>query len=124
MRSILIYILLLAISLPTLSPWGTVAYYHINKKYIAKVLCENRDKPIPICNGKCFLVKKLKEQQEKKDKENTEHVENMPFVQLFFVSAFNFLFDKKSFFSSKTAPFFFRLSVYSTPANGILRPPQ
>ena len=72
MRSVLAYILLTAIMLPTLSPWGTVAYYQINKTYIARVLCENRDKPILNCNGKCFLAKKLKEQQDKKDKETGE----------------------------------------------------
>lgn len=110
--------------LPTLSPWGTVAYYQINKAYIARVLCESRDKPMLNCNGKCFLAKKLREQQEKKEKETTERVENMPFVQLFFMSAFQFLFDGKPSISSKSGPFFFCLPVYTTPASGILRPPR
>ena len=124
MRSVLAYILLAAIMLPTLSPWGTVAYYQINKTYIARVLCENRDKPILNCNGKCFLAKKLKEQQEKKDKETTERVENMPFVQLLFMAATHFFFGAKPFATLRSGPFFFCLPVYITPASGILRPPQ
>jgi hypothetical protein len=124
MRSVLAYILLAAMMLPTLSPWGTVAYYQINKTYIARVLCENRDKPILNCNGKCFLAKKLKEQQEKKDRETTERIENMPFVQLFFMSAFQFFFDGIPIIHLKSGPFFFCLSVYATPTSGILRPPR
>ena len=124
MRSVLAYILLAAIMLRTLSPWGTVAYYQINKTYIARVLCENRDKPLLNCNGKCFLAKKLKEQQDKKDKETTERVENMPIVQLFFIAASHFFFEAKPFASLKSGPFFFCISVYITPARGILRPPQ
>ena len=34
--------------------------YEINKKYIAEVLCENKDKPKMKCNGKCHLKKQLK----------------------------------------------------------------
>ena len=34
--------------------------YEINKKYIAEVLCENKDKPEMHCNGKCHLKKQLK----------------------------------------------------------------
>ena len=42
MRSVLAYILLIATLLPTFSQWGTIAYYHANKEYIARVLCVNR----------------------------------------------------------------------------------
>ena len=64
MRSVIAYILLVAIMLPTLSPWGTIAYFKLNREYIAKVLCENRKRPELHCDGKCYLAKKLKQQQE------------------------------------------------------------
>ena len=34
--------------------------YRIFKDYIAKNLCENKDKPNSCCHGKCFLKKQLK----------------------------------------------------------------
>jgi len=34
--------------------------YEINKKYIAEVLCKNKDRPEMHCNGKCYLKKQLK----------------------------------------------------------------
>ena len=39
---------------------GILGYYELNKDYIAKNLCENRDKPQMKCCGKCYLHKQLK----------------------------------------------------------------
>lgn len=39
--------------------------FSINQDFIAEVLCINKDKPVLACNGKCYLSKKLKEQEEK-----------------------------------------------------------
>ena len=93
MRHALIYLLLAATLLPTISPWGTIAYYQVNKDYIARVLCENRDKPQLHCDGKCYLAKKLKAQQDKQDKETTDRVQNSPVLSLFCndYSEFDFL---------------------------------
>jgi hypothetical protein len=44
------------------------ADYQINKDYISKNLCENRDKPEMKCNGKCQLCKKLKAEDKKENK--------------------------------------------------------
>ncbi|MFZ4456375.1 MAG: hypothetical protein ACOYOT_09155 [Bacteroidales bacterium] len=38
--------------------------YALFKEYIAKNLCENRDKPKSCCEGKCFLKKELKKNSE------------------------------------------------------------
>jgi hypothetical protein len=38
---------------------GVLAYYNLNKDYIAKNLCVNRNKRGSKCCGKCFLTKQL-----------------------------------------------------------------
>ncbi len=38
--------------------------YTLHKEYIAKVLCENKNKPAMHCNGKCHLMKQLKKASE------------------------------------------------------------
>lgn len=43
------------------------ADYLINKKYIASVLCENREMPEMKCDGKCYLRKQLQEHHEEKE---------------------------------------------------------
>ena len=124
MRSVLVYILLFAIMLPTVSSWGTIAYFQLNRDYIARVLCENRDKPQLNCNGQCYLAKRLKAQQDKQDKETTERVQHMPVLQLFwqspstvFVAPARQLVDCPSLFT-------YLLKNYSAPLLSLLQPPR
>ena len=67
-----------------MNQWGAVAYYRINRDYIAENLCVNRDKPMLNCNGQCYLAKKLKAAEEKEQKSNSERLEKMPEVVLSF----------------------------------------
>ncbi len=43
-------------------PLFPVIEYVLNYEHIAKVLCENRDKPELECNGQCYLMKNLAEE--------------------------------------------------------------
>lgn len=124
MRSFIAYILLFSIMLPTLSPWGTIAYFKINRDYIAKVLCENRQRPELKCNGKCYLAKKLKEQEDKNDKETSERVHNTPVIQLFAASVTSYIFCAPATIRSPRQNFFYLLHFYSAPAAKLLRPPK
>ena len=53
---------MLGILLQTFSQVVIVAEYYVQKDYIAKNLCENRNKPKMHCDGKCCLKKKLAKQ--------------------------------------------------------------
>ncbi|WP_310590646.1 hypothetical protein [Dyadobacter koreensis] len=110
--------------LPTISPWGTIAYFHLNREYIAKVLCENRQRPELKCNGQCYLAKKLKQQEDNKDKETANRVQNLPVLQLFTqaVDSFKFDFDYSQFLEKPR--FFYQLVIYISPASRLLRPPR
>ena len=112
--------------LPTITPWGTIAYFHLNRDYIARVLCENRDKPLLHCDGKCYLAKKLKQQQDKQDKETTARVQNSPMLQLFTqpVFAFDFLQSESLFGDDQKIDFYYNLLQYMAPCLGILQPPK
>ncbi|OIN59077.1 hypothetical protein [Arsenicibacter rosenii] len=125
MRSVLVYILLFAIMLPTVSPWGTIACFQLNRDYIARVLCENRDRPQMNCNGQCYLAKRLKAQQDKQDKETTERVQNLPGLQLFWqapavLSVSTDVID----LTGHSTHFIYLLKHYSAPLTGLLQPPR
>ena len=124
MKNALVYILLVATLLPTVSPWGTIAYYHVNKDYIARVLCENRDKPQLHCDGQCYLAKKLKTQQDKQDKETTDRVQNTPLLQLFCQTNVPFQFSTSAVDLPLTCPSHYLLKLYVAPCFGLLHPPQ
>jgi hypothetical protein len=72
----------ISIFIQTFSTYIIQADFMLNRSYIAKNLCVNRDKPMMGCNGKCYLSKKLKE-QEKQDRQapvsRTEKFDVAPF---------------------------------------------
>ena len=72
LKPLLAILLLIGMLTQTFSKFFIVANYQLNKEYIAKYLCENRDKPQMHCNGKCQMMKKLK-QQEKKDQDTPQN---------------------------------------------------
>jgi hypothetical protein len=124
MRALLIYLLLFAVLLPGISPWGTIAYYNLNRDYIARVLCENRDRPELHCDGQCYLAKKLKAQQDRQDKDTTERVRNTPVVQLFCEAETVFSFAFLTALPDAAALFTYERPIVTRPVDELLRPPR
>ena len=110
--------------LPLMNQWGAVAYYRVNQDYIAKNLCENRDKPMLNCNGQCYLAKQLKAAEEKEQKSNAERLEKMPEVVLAFQSI-QALFTA-SFLQIPIIEDHFPTPsfVYSSESKGFFHPPR
>ena len=42
-----------------------VANFELNRQYISENFCENKDKPVMHCEGRCFLNKELQKQNSK-----------------------------------------------------------
>ncbi|MDG3582595.1 hypothetical protein PSF86_09350 [Galbibacter sp. CAA-3] len=61
--------------LAMLKPVLPVFDYVINQDYIAEYLCINKDKPEMHCNGKCYLMQMLEEQ-------NSSKKQNLPPIDL------------------------------------------
>ena len=82
-----IFILLLLTQV--FSKWLMVIDYTINKDYIAKNLCENRNRPTLHCNGKCQLMKKMALEDDQTNKTNSaSSVAKAPFTEVLFNAAF------------------------------------
>ncbi len=124
MRSLPVYLLLFAILLPSISPWGTIAYYNLNRDYIARVLCENRARPELHCDGQCYLAKKLKAQQDRQDKDTTERVRNVPMVQLFCEAETVFSFAFSIVLRNTTGLFTYDRRTGIRLVDDLLRPPR
>lgn len=124
MRSFFAYILLLSITLPTISPWGTIVYFRLNQEFIAKTLCENKERPMAMCYGKCYLAKVLKQQKEHEDKETAQRLQNLPLFQLFAQTEMQFAFICKDVFDKEKACFQYQLAIYTSPEFRLLRPPK
>ncbi|MCF0054606.1 hypothetical protein [Dyadobacter sp. CY356] len=124
MRSFLAYLLLFSVMMPTISPWGTIAYFRLNRENIARTLCENRERPLAMCYGRCYLAKVLKQQKEQEDKETAQRLQNLPLYQLFTQAEIQFAFISKDFFQIVKACFSYQLVWYTAPGSCLLRPPK
>ena len=59
-KTFIAILLMLSLSYQCFVKLGIVIWYECNRDYVAKTLCENRDKPERKCCGKCYLRKQLK----------------------------------------------------------------
>ncbi|NLN26490.1 MAG: hypothetical protein GX163_12765 [Bacteroidetes bacterium] len=76
------FILILSVLMLVKPVWPVVEYI-LKYDYIISVLCENKDKPELECNGKCYLSKKLAEEngsQEDNPSQKTQHSEIQTFL--------------------------------------------
>lgn len=71
LRQCTAFLLLLAFAVSTFSRVAIVVDFYANQNYIAQNLCENRDKPMMHCCGRCQLRKRLA-QQDAQDKNAPE----------------------------------------------------
>lgn len=79
------FTLLLALISSNLSTLFVYAEFKSNQRYIAETLCENKDKPQLNCEGKCYLMKKLKDAEEK-EKQQEKQAQKKVAHDLFFSS--------------------------------------
>jgi hypothetical protein len=82
LRKCTAFFLLLAFAASTFSRAVIVVGFYANQDYIAKNLCENRDKPMLHCCGRCLLRKRLAN-QDKQDKNSPERETNNKEVLFF-----------------------------------------
>lgn len=83
MKKFVAFFIVICLQIPLFSQWGSIAYFQLNRDYIAKNLCVNKDKPKLNCNGQCYLAKQLKATEEKEKKSNSERIEKMQEIVLF-----------------------------------------
>lgn len=94
--------------------------YELNKNYIATVLCENKAKPELNCNGKCYLMKKIK-QAEKTDQKPAQTTSKRFLSDNFLSTVFRF-----KFYIRQTAVYFPAASIHHFSLNdsSVFHPPQ
>jgi hypothetical protein len=85
-------IMLAAFVAQTFSNSFIIADYYANtSKYAAH--CENKDKPKMHCNGRCQMMKKLRQEEKKNQDKRSENRNEILFsVKLYFVAAFSVRF--------------------------------
>lgn len=101
---------------------GIVAYYELNKEYITANFCENKANVKMKCNGKCYLNKKIKaqEQQEHKVPSLLKEIKEV----LLFVSNYSIHLPVIEPVSETTVQMAYLEKSYTSPLADIFQPPQ
>lgn len=119
-RRVISLFLLLAVVSANFSRLFVYAGFGINQKYIASNLCENRSKPWMHCNGRCYLMKKIK-QAEEKEKSDERQTQKSLFQESYFVVSSEIKFYAQ-LLQVVVTPY---RSNFQTPNFGVIfRPPQ
>ena len=84
-------ILLITFSLQSFYSASVTAWFFVNRASIAKEKCVNKEKPQLHCNGKCYLSKKLKETEEKKDENSSQQLKQWVETGPCIISSINFI---------------------------------
>ncbi|MBW8685449.1 hypothetical protein [Chitinophaga rhizophila] len=71
MRYLFAIIILFGLLLQNFSQLVIMVKYKMDEAYIASVLCENRAMPEMHCNGKCYLKKQLKKDEQQQQNGST-----------------------------------------------------
>ncbi|MGY4386135.1 hypothetical protein ACVWYN_003185 [Pedobacter sp. UYP24] len=94
--------------------------FEVNQKYIASELCINKDKPQMHCNGKCYLMKKLKQAQDKEQKQERQSQQSqLPDVFIEMPVSFN-----RYAFAEFKLHVPFSTGMVKSIKNSIFHPPQ
>jgi hypothetical protein len=83
MKYIAVPVLMVLMLAQTFSKGLVVMEYNLNRNYIAKNLCINRQRPKLHCNGKCQMMKRLAE-EEKQNSSNTSNTIKIQTLDLVF----------------------------------------
>jgi hypothetical protein len=115
-------LLIVSLSMHCLGRLGLVAQYQLNKDYITRVFCINKAQPKLQCNGKCYLAKQLKAQQEREQKLPLQQKYSQEIV---FVVQSYFQFEHPVILAlSIDFPSFYLLKPYHSPQSSIYHPPK
>jgi hypothetical protein len=77
LRRVAGYILIVALLSSNFSTLFIFAGFEMNRDYIAAHLCVNRDKPWLHCNGKCYFMRKIKQQEQKEKSQDLQSQKNL-----------------------------------------------
>jgi len=123
MKRALVLVFLLAFLYQSTSSFWIITSFYINQEYIAKNVCVNRFDAIPVCNGKCYLSKELKENQKKELQFPT--IKNQE-IQPLFHTAYKYVESDlyKISFAPKTYPIYQSDAIRLLVLLGVFQPPE
>jgi hypothetical protein len=122
-KQLVAILLITGVLMQSMSKYMVQLDYLINKDYIAKNLCENRNKPQMKCCGKCHLNKQLNKTENDNSKGKT--VQRFSSFEFYASNYSDNFYPKPVFITSVEISTGFVTDQYSyRPLTGVFHPPQ
>ena len=120
---VLVHLFLNLYLLAMFQPLYPILEYVIHYDYIVEELCENRDKPVSDCHGKCYLGKQLVQEDTNSDQNPSPVPPSVDFDKLMTLkyAPFSFAFLNPDLRSQKPASYSQLLGIGSL--HQVFRPP-
>lgn len=120
-RHITVILLLLAFAIQPLQQALVVLDYYTHTAAYAKN-CENKARPMLHCNGKCQMMKKLKEEEKKEQQNNERKLENK--IEVLSSKSFFATFSIKAISTSKVFHTYHTIIFPNGVSPAIFHPPS
>ncbi len=106
-----------------IKPILPVVDYIVNYEYISTHLCENIEKPVLKCNGKCHLKKELASEAKKNSPKSNEQKSNsITFEVLFCENITSYVFNTDMCFD-KSVQYLYNCIYFRLNSTSIFHPP-
>jgi|CryBogDrversion2_5_1035270.scaffolds.fasta_scaffold10908_1 hypothetical protein len=122
MRKFITILLLLGVLLQSLNKLVVVVNFKLKQDFIAKNLCENRDKPKLCCKGKCQLKKALNNTENDNPKNKTS--QRINFDEFVPVYANDLMIRPRVFCCMTVNSLYHSEKYFYDPLHSIYHPPQ
>ena len=124
MRTFFTYFFLILILWPSWRMGLVWVWFKANQTFIAKELCINRDRPELSCNGKCFLMTKMREVHRQGHDDFVNGLENLLGKDLVYVfQAFTLRLSPLAPSVQPKLDFFYRTPLSILHALALIKPP-
>jgi hypothetical protein len=124
MRTFFAYFFLILILWPSWKMGLVWVWFKANQTFIAKELCINRDRPELSCNGKCFLMTKMRDVHRQGHDNFVNGLENLLGKDLVYVfQAFTLRLSQLAPAVQPKSHFFYRTPLSILHALALIKPP-
>lgn len=124
MRTFFAYFFLILILWPSWRMGLVWVWFKANQPFIAKELCINKDRPEMHCNGKCFLMTKMREVHRQGHDNFVNGLENLLGKDLVYVfQAFTLRLLQPAPAVQHKSHFFYRISQSILHTLALIKPP-
>ena len=121
-KLIALYFVIAIMVLQTMSMPLAYLNFQINRDYIAETLCVNKNEPITICGGTCYLSKSIKKAHDNPESDKPAQTKKQVTETLYCLSTFEFTCNQIQ--EATESKFIYKETVTSSFPKDIFHPPR